>query len=97
MPFALFTTPIAARALKKLPQEVRIHLQNELQALRENPLAGEQLKGKLRVLRSFHTRLKGTDYRVAYRVRDKEQAITIWYVASRENFYRHLEKLPMPR
>lgn len=95
MPFDLFTTTIAAKALKKLPPEVKAHLLTELQVLRTKPYTGASLKGRLRMLRSLHTRFKNTDYRVAYRVRDAENAITIWYVGSRENFYRQLEKLPL--
>ena len=96
MPYALFTVPTSQRALKKLPEAVRHHLLSELQTLRTNPLLGAQLKGKFRALRSLHTRYKGTDYRVVYQVHEKEQAITVWYAASRENFYRSLEKLPLP-
>lgn len=95
MPFELYTTPSAAKALRKLPGHVKQHLLKELQVLRANPYAGEPLKGKLRRLRSLHTRFKNTDYRVAYQVREPEHAITIWYVASRENFYRQLEKLSL--
>ncbi len=95
MPYELFATPAAAKLLKKLPDEVKAHLLSELQILKNSPLAGQQLKGKLRVLRSFHTRYKNSDYRVAYQVREAEQSITIWYVATRENFYRQLEKLPL--
>lgn len=94
MLFVLYTTPIAAKALKKLPKDIKQHLLKELQVLRTQPHTGEQLKGKLRVLRSLHTRYKNTEYRVAYQVQVPEHAITILYVASGENFYRQLEKLP---
>jgi hypothetical protein len=51
MPFDLFTTSIAAKALKKLPPEVKAHLLTELQVLRTKPYTGASLKGHLRVLR----------------------------------------------
>ena len=93
MPFAILTTPVGHRALKKLPQDVRKHLLREVDVLRANPLGGQKLQGNMRALRSLHTRYKNADYRVAYEVKEKEQAIAIWYAASRENFYRQLEKL----
>ncbi len=93
MPFAIFNTSVGHLALKKLPQDVRTHLLHELEQLRTNPLAGQKLQGNMRTLRSLHTRYKNSDYRVAYEVKEKEQAIAIWYIASRENFYRQLEKL----
>jgi hypothetical protein len=37
--------------------------------------------------RSFHFRYAGADYRVAYEVDENEQAVIVWYAASRENFY----------
>lgn len=96
MLFVLFTTPTAAKALKKLPKDIKQQLLKALQVLRTQPHAGAPLKGKLRILRSLHTHCKNTEYRVAYQIQVPEHAITIWYVASRENFYRQLEKLPFP-
>jgi mRNA-degrading endonuclease RelE of RelBE toxin-antitoxin system len=93
MPFAIYTTPVGHRTLKKLPPDVRQHVLQQLEGLRINPLAGQKLQGKMRPLRSLHTRYKNSDYRVAYEVKEKEQAIAIWYAASRENFYKQLEKL----
>jgi mRNA-degrading endonuclease RelE of RelBE toxin-antitoxin system len=93
MPFAIFTTPVGHRALKKLPPDVRKHLLHEVDVLRTHPQAGQKLQGNMRNLRSLHTRYKNADYRLAYEVKEKEQAIAIWYVASRENFYKQLEKL----
>ena len=44
MPFEPYTTPSAAKALRKLPGHVKQHLLKELQVLRANPYAGEPLK-----------------------------------------------------
>ncbi len=91
MAYELVTTPAARRALKKLPRDVRIHLIDILQNATPDPLHSPTLKAPWRFLRSFHTRYKNTDYRVAYEVKD--QQIIVHYAASRENFYRTLRQL----
>lgn len=97
MEYGLYTTSSGKRALKKLPREVKRHLLEKLQALKTDPRLGEQLEGEFRSLRSLHTQSAGTDYRVAYEVDDKEQAVIIWYASSRENFYKELRRLPLKR
>jgi mRNA-degrading endonuclease RelE of RelBE toxin-antitoxin system len=92
MPYVLLALPACHRAIKKLPQDVQDHLFAEFQNFITNPFSSPQLQGKLRFLRSFHTRYKNTDYRAAYEVDEKAKVI-LWFAASRENFYRQLEKL----
>ena len=94
MPFALLAAPPAERAFKKRRPEIRQHLLMELQHLQTDPLAGSPLKGKFQHLRSLHTRYHNADYRVAYRIEDHSKRIIVVYAASRENFYRQLERLP---
>lgn len=93
MPYELFAIPACQRALKKLPQDVQHHLYTEFERIQQDPLSSPQLQGKLRFLRSLHTRYKHTDYRAAYQVDEKQKRIILWYAASRENFYRQLHKL----
>ncbi len=61
--------------------------------MRSSPLAGEKLTGALSIFRSFHARLKNSDYRVAYQVMSKTSEVVIYYVSSRENFYKELARL----
>jgi mRNA-degrading endonuclease RelE of RelBE toxin-antitoxin system len=66
-------TAAAYRVFKKLPKDVREHLVNEATKLKIDPLIGEQLHGKYRMLRSVSYR--GVAYRIIYQVfTDKNQA-----------------------
>lgn len=97
MEYNLFTTPSGSRSLKRLNSDVKRRLLKALQALRSNPQLGQQLEGEFRFLRSFHTRLAGADYRVAYELDTQERAVIIHYAATRENFYKELRRLPLKK
>ena len=86
--YIIVTTPRARKILKKLPLSIRKHLIESLQVLETKPLTGQNLKGYDSTIRSFHTRYKGTDYRVIYELSPKERKITIRYAGTRENFYK---------
>jgi mRNA-degrading endonuclease RelE of RelBE toxin-antitoxin system len=93
MRYELVAIPACLRALKKLPQDVQDHLFAEFQRVQEHPLSSPQLQGKVSFLHSLHTRYKNSDYRTAYQVDEKHKRIILWYAASRENFYKQLERL----
>jgi mRNA-degrading endonuclease RelE of RelBE toxin-antitoxin system len=93
MPYQLFITSAGQRSLRKLPSDVHKHLFDELQQLKTHPVQGEQLKGKYRFLRSLHTRFNNIEYRAIYQLIEKKREVIILYVATRENFYRNVEKL----
>jgi len=95
MNYGLYTTPAGQRTLKKFYPKVREYLFKELQALKTNPYLGRQLEGDMRFLRTLHTKHAGTEYRVAYEVNEKKQAVIIRYAATRENFYKELRRLPL--
>ena len=93
MAYEVFLTPSAQRSLKKLPQPIANQLVTQMHWLKTNPLLGQSLEGKQSFLRSLHTVITGTHYRVAYEVHEKTQEIAVYYLGSRENFYRRLSKL----
>ena len=93
MAYQLVTLPVVRRSLRRLPSDVRAHLIEAMQVLCTQPLYGEALKQEWHFLRSFHTRYKGTDYRVVYEVDERGQQIILRYAASRENFYRKLHAM----
>ena len=95
MSFTLITVPASRKALKKLPKQVRQHIVDELQKLRDNPYQCDQLKTPFQAFRSFHTKLNNTQYRVVYEVAEKEKQIILRYAASRENFYKELQRLKL--
>ncbi len=97
MSYELFAIPACQHALKKLPQEVQDHLFERFQHLRNDPHFSSQLQGKMRFLRSLHTRYKNTDYRAVYEVEEKGKRIILWYAASRGNFYKELRRLRIKR
>jgi mRNA-degrading endonuclease RelE of RelBE toxin-antitoxin system len=95
MSYELRTTGSFERAFKKLPPQIRETIRTQLFFLEDNPRLGEQLKGKFRFLWSLHVKLENTEYRVVYRVKDREQVVELHYVASRENFYKEVERLQL--
>ena len=83
----------AFRVFKKLPREVEKRMIQEAQALVANPLLGEQLQGKYRLLRSLHFGFKGIQYRIIYQVLEKTETIMVRLADTRENIYRKLEEM----
>jgi mRNA-degrading endonuclease RelE of RelBE toxin-antitoxin system len=92
MLYSLVASPLGSRSLKKLPVGVRNFLIEELDVLKNNPHAGESLRGKLSKFHSFHTRLAGTDYRAIYEINKNIREIVIHYVGTRENIYKEVER-----
>ena len=66
--FQLFTTPTAAKSIKKLTHPVKKHIRKSIEGLTKNPLLGESLHGPLRFLYSLHTRYLNVDYREIYEI-----------------------------
>jgi mRNA-degrading endonuclease RelE of RelBE toxin-antitoxin system len=93
MTYQLVTVPSAHKALKKLPKPIKTELVKALTPLKENPHLGKQLDSPFTKLRAVKIILKGTHYRVAYEVNQKQKEIIIHYAATRENFYKQLRRL----
>ena len=93
MEYTLVTTPSGRKTFAKLEREVKDFLLSELQVLKRNPQAGEQLKGQWRKYRCFHAKLKNVEYRVVYRIIESQQEILVYLAANRENFYKKLSHL----
>lgn len=91
--YKIWVTKSAFRHAKKLPPDVRRFLISKTKVLKENPLAGYKLRGKLSFLCSLHLRFKGVDYRVIYEIDKKEKRVYIRYADTRENLYRNLEAM----
>lgn len=86
MSYAVTFRPKARKAFLALPTKVRHRLEGWLDALAENPRAGDNkpLKGKLRGLR----RLRVGAYRVVFVVDDEANSIDIVLVGHRGRLYR---------
>ena len=83
----------ALTRFKKLPKPIQQTLIAKAQVLKTNPLAGEPLKGKYRLLRSLHLTIEGTAYRLIYQVFARSETIVIRLAATRENIYRRLDAM----
>lgn len=79
----------AAHFIKRADGPLRSKIQSEISRIAENPRIGELLASKLAKVRAHHFGFVRTQYRIAYRV---ESNVIIIYIASRENFYRDLER-----
>lgn len=53
------------------------------------PAASKDLRGDLRGLR----RLRVSDYRVAYVIREDAEVVEVWAVGHRRDFYKRLDRL----
>ena len=95
MLYVVTVTSPAYRMLRKLPPQVRKHLVTCAQTLPGDPLAGQQLEGKLAAFRSLHTTYNGTHYRIIYEVDDLHREIVVLAVGPRENLYDRLRRMKL--
>lgn len=91
--YQVVITSSAKKESKKLPKKVRITAFEAAQKLKANPYLGEKLSGSLNFLYSFHFKVEGKDYRLAYAVNDKKKLIIVHLIQIRENFYQKLKRL----
>ncbi len=93
MEFAVYITPTAKRAAKKLPLLVRhevVRLAREIIA--RNPYDAERLQKPLDECHSFHFKMNTVHYRIAYRIVADEKRVDVVLVGTREGFYERLKR-----
>lgn len=81
----------ASRQLKKFDKLIRVKLINELEKIAENPYIGELLKGDLATIYSYHLKITGAEYRIAYQIKEQKIVVVIMQIGTRENFYEKLK------
>ncbi len=91
--YSLRFNPNALRIFKRLPKDVQQEMIEQAQVLTSNPMQGEQLKGKYRLLRSRHFSYKGIAYRMIYQVVAQADTILVVLADKRENIYKRLEHM----
>lgn len=79
------------RAVKKLPKQHKILLDNEVKLLSKNPLLGEKKKGDLDFLRVHKFKLNKQEVLLGYMYEEDELILTLLKLGSHENFYRDLK------
>ena len=84
MPYAIRIKESAARELQRIERSDRERLISAIDRLAENPFAGSALKGELRGLR----RIRVSDYRLIYEVREQDLVVLVLRAAHRREAYR---------
>jgi mRNA interferase RelE/StbE len=84
MAYAIEFVPSAKRQLQKLPREIQLKLNQRIGSLASDPrpIGSKKLKG------SELWRIRFSDYRVIYEVRDKILVVLVVRVAHRREVYR---------
>lgn len=81
--------------IKKFPFELKNEIRNvHFAEISKDPYVGYQL-GKLfkkKGIWSYHFKFKGKDYRIAYRIFEKEKLVAIVMIGPRERFYNRLRQ-----
>jgi addiction module RelE/StbE family toxin len=93
MIFAELFHPKFKSDLKKIDKSVVKDIRDKhLDIILQDPMAYERLKGKLSHIYSYHFQKNSIQYRIAYEVLEEDKVIFHYMVATRENFYKKLEK-----
>lgn len=91
--FELIVLNSAARQLRKFDKPIRTRIINALEKIAENPyIAGEMLTGDLKTIYSYHLKVTGAEYRIAYQIKEQEIVVIVLQIGTRENFYSELKK-----
>jgi len=77
----------ARKTLKKLPQTIRLKINQSITSLRSNP----RPYGYKKLKNSDYYRIRIGDYRVIYSIVEKEIKILIIYIGHRKDIYRYIE------
>ena len=82
-------SPSAHRKYKKFDPRLQSKVKDVARKLSEDPYRYEELKGRLKGIRSYHFGYENTEYRI---VEDKNR-IEIVLVKTRRNFYQILRRV----
>ncbi|HPI77991.1 MAG TPA: type II toxin-antitoxin system RelE/ParE family toxin [bacterium] len=87
--YEIFYTASAAKAIRKLPPDIREICGNAVERLASDPYEGKPLKRPFEDLRSFRT----SSYRIIYKIEEKKIAIIAVAVGHRKDIYEKLKRL----
>ena len=90
--YELLVLHSAARQLKKYDKPIRSKLMAILEKIVVDPFCGDLLKGDLATIYSYHAKITGVEYRVAYQIKEQEIVVVILQIGTREKFYQQLKK-----
>ncbi len=87
--YSVFFTREAKRTIEKLDPSIRKIIKKAIESLAANPAKGKPLAYDLAGLHSLRT----SDYRIIYRIREKELIIIVIAVGHRREIYKKLKQL----
>ena len=80
------------KAIKKLPKQHKIRLDEEIKQLAANPMLGERKKGDLDFLKIHKFKLSNQEVLLGYMYEEEELILTLLKLGTHENFYRDLKR-----
>ncbi len=82
-------TKEAKKTIEKLDVSIKIIIKKAIESIASNPYKGKPLAYELSGLYSFRT----SDYRIIYRIKEKELLIIVITVGHRKEIYKKLKKI----
>ncbi len=79
------------KAIKKLPKQHKILLDEEIKRVAVNPSLGERKKGDLDFLKIHKFKLSNQEVLLGYIYEEDELILTLLKLGTRENFYRDIK------
>ena len=91
--YQIHTLKAIRKDLKKLSKQTSARIVNFcLPQLAQNPYLGIQLSGNLKGYFKYVFKFRGTNYRIAYQISEKEKVVLIIAIGPRGEFYERLLK-----
>lgn len=82
-------TKEAKRKIGRLDPSIRVTIKNAIESLLSNPYKGKPLSHELAGLYSLRT----SDYRIIYRIKEKQLIIIVISVGHRKEIYKRLKEV----
>jgi len=87
--YSIKYTKEAKKKIEKLDKSIRLVIKNAIESLLSNPYKGKPLSYELAGLYSLRT----SDYRIIYRIKEKQLIIIVVTVGHRREIYKKLKEL----
>lgn len=79
------------KAIKKLPKQYKIKLDDEIKKIAQNPFLGERKNGDLDFLRVHKFKLSNQEVLLGYMYEEEQLILTLLKFGAHENFYRDIK------
>ncbi len=87
--YSIKYTKEAKRKIEKLDPSIRVVIKKAIESLSSNPYKGKPLSYELAGLYSLRT----SDYRIIYRIKEKQLIIIVISVGHRREIYKRLKEV----